>query len=115
MLQRVKRRIAMEKVKEKTRRSWSADDKIGMIRKHLQKVKLVDTCDENDIHPTMFSTWLKQVLEAGREALAGSNKKELRVKDHLISKHKAEIERKNQIIAELTGEVLDLKKELGDI
>lgn len=105
----------MEKIKERTRRSWSADDKIGIIRKHLLKVKLVDTCDENDIHPTMFSTWLKQVLEAGREALAGSNKKELRATERLLSKHKEEIERKNQIIAELTGEILDLKKELGDI
>ena len=61
----------MKKVKERTRRFWSADDKIGIIRKHLQKVTLVETCDENNIHPTMFSTWLKQVLEAGREALAG--------------------------------------------
>jgi transposase-like protein len=105
----------MEKVKERIRRSWSADDKIGIIRKHLLKVKLVDTCDENGIHPTMFSTWLKTVLEAGREALAGTSKKEVRAKDYLISKHQKEIERKNQIIAELTGEILDLKKELGDI
>jgi transposase-like protein len=67
------------------------------------------------IHPTMFSTWLKQVLEAGREAFAGTDKKELRATERLLSKHKAEIERKNQIIAELTGEILDLKKELGDI
>lgn len=104
----------MEKVKERTRRSWSADDKIGIIRKHLQKVTFVDTCEENRIHPTMFSTWIKQVLEAGREALAGSDQKELRATTRLLSKHKAEIERKNQIIAELTGEILDLKKELGD-
>jgi hypothetical protein len=63
----------------------------------------------------MFSTWLKQVLEAGRDSLAGSSKKELRVTTRLLSKHKEEIERKNQIIAELSGEILDLKKELGDI
>jgi hypothetical protein len=54
-------------------------------------------------------------MEAGREALAGTNKKEVRTRDHLISKHQKEIERKNQIIAELTGEILDLKKEIGDI
>jgi hypothetical protein len=44
-----------------------------------------------------------------------ADKKELRATERLLSKHKAEIERKNQIIAELTGEILDLKKELGDI
>ena len=100
----------MEKTKERSRRFWSADDKMGIIRKHLLKAKLVDRCEENDIHPTVFSTWLKQVMEAGREALAGTNKKEVRTRDHLISKHQKEIERKNQTIAELTGEILDLKK-----
>jgi transposase-like protein len=105
----------MEEIKSKSRRFWSADDKMGIIRKHLLKVKLVETCDENNIHPTVFSTWLKQVLEAGRESLAGTNRKEVRTKDHLISKHQKEIERKNQIIAELTGEILDLKKGHGDI
>jgi hypothetical protein len=54
-------------------------------------------------------------LEAGREALAGTDKKEMRVTARLLSKHQKEIERKNQIIAELTGEILDLKKEIGDI
>jgi len=105
----------MEKTKEKTRRFWNADDKIGIIRKHLQKVKIVDTCDENGIHPTMFSNWLKIVLESGREALAGTNKKEFRDKERLIEKYEKELERKNRIIAELTGEIIDLKKDLGEI
>jgi len=37
----------MEKVKERTRKSWSAGDKIGIIRKHLLNVKLVDNCNSN--------------------------------------------------------------------
>jgi hypothetical protein len=36
----------------------------------------------------MFSTWLKYVLNAGRDSLAGSSKKKLRVTTHLLSKHK---------------------------
>lgn len=68
----------MEKVKERTRRSWNADDKIGIIRKHLLKVKLVDTCDENDIHPTMFSmvktgigSGARSICWNGQEGVAG--------------------------------------------
>jgi transposase-like protein len=105
----------MEKTNEKTRRAWNADDKIGVIRKHLLKVKLVDTCDENGIHPTMMSNWLKTVLESGRDALAGKNKKETRDKGRLIEKYEKELQRKNRIIAELTGEIIDLKKDLGEI
>jgi hypothetical protein len=54
-------------------------------------------------------------LEAGREALAGMNKKESKEKDRLIEKYEKELERKNRIIAELSGEIIDLKKESGEI
>lgn len=111
----IKRSEGMENSKERTRRSWSADDKIGIIRKHLHKVKLVDTCEENGIHPNMFSNWLRMVLEAGREALAGTDRKGVREKERLIEKYEKELERKNRIIAELTGEIIDLKKESGEI
>ena len=104
----------MEKTTQKTRKSWSADDKISVIRKHMQKSKMVDTCEENRVHPTILSAWIKTVLEAGREALAGSNKKEFREKEKLISTYQKEIDRKNRIIAELTGEIIDLKKENGE-
>lgn len=104
----------MEQTRQNSRRSWSADDKISIIRKHLQKGKLVDTCEENRVHPTMLSGWIKTVLEAGREALAGGNKKEVREREKLISNYQKEIDRKNKIIAELTGEIIDLKKELGE-
>ena len=105
----------MEQTKGRVRRCWNADEKIGIIRKHLLKVKMVDTCDENGIHPVVFSNWLKQVLEAGRDALAGMNKKESKKKDRLIEKYEKELERKNRIIAELSGEIIDLKKESGEI
>ena len=105
----------MEKPGPKSRRNWSADEKVGVIRKHLHKVKLIDTCEENGIHPTMLSNWLKTILESGREALAGNDKKESREKERLIEKYEKELERKNRIIAELTGEIIDLKKDSGEI
>ena len=97
------------------RRTFKADDKIGIIRKHLLKSKLVDTCDEYRIHTTMMQNWLKIVLEAGREALAGSNQKESNENKKVIEKYEKELERKNRIIAELTGEIIDLKKEAGEL
>lgn len=105
----------MEKNTDQTRKFWSADEKIAIIRKHLSKAKLVDTCAENKVAPTTFSDWIKIVLETGREALAGTNKKEINQKEKLIAKYEKELERKNRIIAELSGEVLDLKKEHGEI
>ncbi|EMY69777.1 hypothetical protein [Leptospira vanthielii] len=63
----------------------------------------------------MMQNWLKIVLEAGREALAGSNQKESNENKKLIEKYEKELERKNRIIAELTGEIIDLKKEAGEL
>lgn len=106
----------MDKNKDKnSRKFWSADEKIGIIRKHISKAKIVETCNENSVPPTTFSDWLKLVLETGRDALAGTNRREVRDKQKLIDKYEKEIERKNKIIAELSGEVLDLKKEIGEI
>ncbi|WP_244245577.1 hypothetical protein [Leptospira kemamanensis] len=62
-----------------------------------------------------MQNWLKVVLEAGREALAGSSKKETKDHQKLIAKYEKELEKKNRIIAELSGEILNLKKDLGEL
>ena len=103
----------MEEKSKKTRHNWTADEKLGIIRKHFLKTKLVDTCEENQVHPSMVSNWFKIVLEAGREALLGTNKKELRDREKLIEKYERELQKKNEVIAELSGEVLELKKKSG--
>jgi hypothetical protein len=46
--------------------------------------------------------------------LRAVTKKEVREREKLISNYQKEIDRKNKIIAELTGEIIDLKKELGE-
>ena len=91
----------MEEKKGRSRKFWSADEKIHIIRKHLSKAKIVEICSENKVAPTTFTDWLKIVLETGRDALSGTNKKEINQKEKLIEKYVKEIEKKNRIIAEL--------------
>jgi transposase-like protein len=70
----------MDKNKEKNgRKFWSADEKIGIIRKHISKAKIVETCNENSVPPPTFSDWLKLVLEISRDALAGTNNRKVRL------------------------------------
>ena len=105
----------METGEKKPRKSWNADEKITIIRKHFSKTKLIDTCDENRIHPSMLNDWWKTVLEAGREALLGTNKKEQRNRDRQLEKYEAELKRKNEVIAVLSEMVIDLKKKNGEL
>jgi transposase-like protein len=106
---------AMDKQNKHERKTWSADNKIEIIRKHFLKSKLVDTCEENRVHPVMLSNWWKTVLEAGREALLGTNKKEVNSKDKLIKKYESEINSKNEVIAELSRLLVEQKKKNGGL
>jgi transposase-like protein len=105
----------MDKKINQGRKSWSADAKIEILRKHFSKSKLIDTCEENNIHPVMLSNWWKTVLEAGREVLLGTNKKEVRSRNKLIQKYESEIQTKNAIIAELSKQLMEQKKKNGEL
>lgn len=58
----------------------------------------------------MISNWWKTILEAGKEALSGQTKREQSSKDKMIKKYEIELAKKNEIIAELSQELLELKK-----
>ncbi|MDX1961365.1 MAG: transposase [Leptospiraceae bacterium] len=103
----------MDNQNKRGRKAWSADEKIEIVRKHFMKSKLVDTCEENRIHPVMLSNWWKTILESGREALLGTNKKEVNSKDKLIKKYESEINSKNEVIAELSRLLVEQKKRMG--
>lgn len=94
----------------KKRKRWGVDEKIDIIRKHFNKSKLIETCDEFRVHPNMISNWWKIILEAGKEALSGQTKREQSSKDKLLKNYEIELAKKNEIIAELSQELLELKK-----
>lgn len=56
------------------RRSFSADDKVRILRRHLvEKIPVSDLCDEQDISPTLFYKWHKEFFENGAAALERGN------------------------------------------
>ena len=96
------------------RRKWPVDEKINIIKDHFSSSKLVDTCEKYRVHPNLLNNWWKTILEAGAEALSGNGKRENRQKEKIIEKHEKELARKNEVIAELTAQVLNLKKPFGE-
>lgn len=100
--------------KSKSRRKWTVEEKIDILRKHFGKSKIVDTCEEHRVHPNLLNNWLKTVLDAGAVSLSGEGRRENRQREKLVDKYEEDLARKNQIIAELTAEVLGLKKPRGE-
>ena len=54
---------------ESTRRHFSPEEKVAVLRRHLlEKVPVSDLCDQLSIAPTLFYRWQKEFFENGHLA-----------------------------------------------
>jgi transposase len=98
----------------KARKHHTASDKVAIIRRHLvDRVSVSDICDQYHIRPTLFYKWQKQFFDNGAAAFERSEKRTLDVKDRRIAVLESKLQRKNEVVAELMEEHVQLKKELG--
>jgi ABC-type Zn uptake system ZnuABC Zn-binding protein ZnuA len=58
----------------------------------------------------VINDWWKTILEAGREALSGKDKSKVNQLEKRIKEYEQELSKKNEVIVELTQEVLVYKK-----
>jgi transposase-like protein len=102
----------------KTRKHYTPTEKVAILRRHLvDDVPVSDLCDEYGLHPTLLYNWQKQFFENGVAAFERSNKAGKRVedaKDRKIEILEAKIAKKNEVVAELMEEHVQLKKALGE-
>jgi transposase len=102
----------------KQRRHFSGPEKVAILKRHLVDKKPVsDLCDELDIYPTQFYSWLKEFFENGHAAFDKGRKSKAveDSKDRKIEQLQAKLQRKDSVMAELMEEHTLLKKELGEI
>ena len=103
------------------RKYLTPEQKVSIIRRHLlENVPISDLCDELGIHATQFYSWQKQLFENGAVAFErqtnGANKR--RQEDAMAKKLaqlEAKLQKKNEVVAELLEEHVQLKKELGEL
>lgn len=100
----------------KRRKNYSPAEKVAILRRHLiDKVPVSDLCDEFQLQPTQFYSWQKQFFENGTAAFerksSPSDSSHLRT----IALLRDKIQRKNEVVAELMEEHVQLKKGLGGL
>ena len=98
-------------IRRKTRRKYSAEEKIRMVMEGLRGEETVAAlCRREGISQSMYYKWSKQFLEAGKERLAGDSKRQA------TSVEVRELRRENgqlkQLVAELALQNRVLKKSL---
>lgn len=101
----------------RSRRTFTAQEKAAVVRRYLvDKIPVSDLCDELGLQPTQVYQWQKQLFDNADAAFAkpGRNPKQDDRKDKTIEALQAKIQLKNEVVAELLQEHVQLKKELGE-
>jgi transposase-like protein len=101
---------------KKSRQHRTPEQKAQLLRRHLvDKIPVSDLCNEHDLQPSVFYRWLQQLFENAPTALssprASSREQELEQK---VAALEQKLSKKDAVIAEISAEYVQLKKELGE-
>jgi transposase len=112
----------------KPRRKHSAAEKAAVVRRHLaDKIPVSTLAEELSVQPSQIHLWVKQVLDQadaaflragnsrpGRQVQEAKDVKIAQLEGELAKTH-LKLAKKNEVVAELMEEHVQLKKELGEL
>ena len=102
------------------RKHLTPEQKVAIVRRHLlEQVPVSDLCDEYGIHATQYYAWQKQLFEQGsvafeRKTNKANEKRQQTAQAKKIEQLEEKLHKKNEVVAELLEEHVQLKKELGE-
>lgn len=101
---------------KRERRSWSTEEKIKLLRRHLvERIPISKICEEARLAPSLFHRWQEQLFHNAALALEGKRGPERNPEQQRIEKLEQKIRQKDEVLAELMAEHVALKKELGEL
>jgi transposase len=90
----------VREIKRKTRRLFSAEEKIRIVLEGLKgEESIAELCRREGISPNLYYNWSKEFLEAGKRRLMGDTKREA------TSGDVAELRRENSHLKELVADL----------
>ena len=104
----------VREIKRKTRRKFSAEEKIRIILEGLKGEESIATiCRREGIAPTLYYKWSKAFLEAGKHRLQGDTVRE--ASSNEVTDLRKENEQLKQLVAEVSLKNRVLKKSLSGL
>ncbi len=96
-------------IKRKTRRKYSAEEKIRIVVEGLRgEETIAELCRREGIAESLYYSWSKEFMEAGKARLAGNTKRQ--ASSHEANDLRQENEQLKQAVAELLLQNRVLKK-----
>ena len=94
------------------RKRYTPEEKAKILREVLEDGKPVsEIAEKYELHPNCIFKWRKQLLEEGKQAFHIKRTDiSSKAKDRKISTLEDKIKHKDEVIAELAQELLELKK-----
>jgi len=100
---------AFMRVRRVTRRKFTPEEKVRVVLEGFRReTKVSDLCRREGINPNVYYAWLKEFMEAGKARLAAETVRDATQAE--VDGLKQQNERLKQLVAELSLEVLVLKK-----
>jgi len=103
------------------RRKFTTEQKVAILRRHLMdKVPVSQLCEEYKLQPSVLYQWQKAVFDNLGAALdvqgdeAATRQREKREMTAKIEHLESRLTKKDAVIAEISAEYVELKKELGE-
>jgi transposase len=104
----------VREIRRKTRRKFSAEDKIRIILEGLKGEESIASIGRREgIHPNLYYKWSKEFLEAGKKRLLGDTVREATGDE--VTGLRRENEQLKQLVAELSLQTRVLKKSLDGL
>jgi transposase len=106
----------MSQTESPRRKHLNGDQKVAILKRYLvDKTLISDLCDEYGIQPSQVYQWQKVLFENGAAAFERINRRVEEAKERKVAALEAKLQQKNEVIAELMQEHVELKKELGEL
>jgi transposase len=100
----------------KSRRKFSAEQKVAILRRHLlDQVPVSDVCEEYGLNPTVFYRWQKVLFENGAAAFEQRDGGRARNLERKMDALSSRLAHKDEVIAEIMESHVALKKSLGEV
>ena len=104
-------RSTVRQIRRKTRKKYSAEDKIRIVIEGLRgEATVAELCRKEGISQSLYYKWSKEFLEAGKSRLAGDTRREADGTE--VKEMRSELEQLKLLVAELSLKNRVLNKSL---
>jgi transposase len=102
----------VREIKRKTRRKFSAEEKIRIVLEGLRgDATIAELCRREGISPNLYYNWSKEFLEAGKQRLMGNTKRQADSTE--VDQLRQENGQLKHLVADLSLRNVQLKKIFG--